>query len=260
MATVTLHIYDVTGSAAVREMNKLLLAVGTGAFHGGVEVYGKEWSYGYADEGSGVFCCTPMACEGHQYRESVVIGETAMSPQEVGQVLEQLMEAWPGNEYDLLRRNCVLFSDELCVQLGVGNIPRWVKNLAGAGATVLDGFKQASDAAQTAAIIAAAKAEKFDEQYKLGKKADAAVSSLRSRAAELDEKYKIRSKADELSSAVSAKAAIVAMKAAAKASELDEQYRLKEKALAIGADAASMAARAGSAVGSHLKGFLSAKK
>lgn len=284
MSTVTLRIYDVTGSSAVQELNKLLLAVGTGAFHSGVEVYSKEWSYGYVDEGSGVFCCAPMACEGHQYRQSIVIGETDKTPQEVGQVLEQLMETWPGSEYDLLRRNCVLFSDELCVQLGVGNVPHWVKNLAGAGATVLDGFKKASDAAETAAIIATAKAEQFDDQFKLSEKADAAVLTLHSRASELDEKYKISSKAGDVSSALSAQATVVAMKAAekaseldeqyrlrekalklgadaaAKASELDEQYRLREKALGLGADAASLAARAGGAMGSQLKGFLAAKK
>ena len=35
-------------------------------------------------------------------------------------------EDWPGFEYDLLRRNCCLFSKEFVEQLGTGPVPGWV--------------------------------------------------------------------------------------------------------------------------------------
>ena len=39
---------------------EVLRVAGTGAFHAAVEVYRAEWSYGFTDEGTGVFCCEPM--------------------------------------------------------------------------------------------------------------------------------------------------------------------------------------------------------
>lgn len=90
-----LRIYDVTGAEArvprfvclqvackkvVSGLNRLCRVIGTGAFHAGVEawhevpaavekpnkgvelaageqVYGLEWSFGFTDDGSGVFSC-----------------------------------------------------------------------------------------------------------------------------------------------------------------------------------------------------------
>lgn len=166
-APVILHIYDVGGSSAVSGLNKGLSAMGTGAFHGGVEVYGTEWSFGGCDSGTGVFDCPPKGCDVHKYRESVDMGSTTLSEGEVTAIIERMSDAWPGVEYDILRKNCVLFSDAFCVELGVGHIPAWCLNLAGAGATVCDGAGKAKDAAQAAAIMAAAKAGQIDPKYEL---------------------------------------------------------------------------------------------
>merc|ERR1712224_476437 len=113
-----------------------LRAVGTGAFHAAVEVQGSEWSYGYVDEGTGVFDCEPKQCDMHQYRESLPMGETPRSAKEISDLLDRMASEWPGVEYDLLRKNCCSFSDAFCQELGVGPIPSWVTNLAGAGATL----------------------------------------------------------------------------------------------------------------------------
>ena len=44
-------------------------------FHGGVEIHGLEWSFGWADEGySGVFECEPTRNELHSYKEVSTIG------------------------------------------------------------------------------------------------------------------------------------------------------------------------------------------
>jgi len=258
-AVVTLHVYDVSTDPNIPEVNKLLQAIGTGAFHGGVEIYGKEWSYGYVSDGTGVFCCAPKGCDAHHYRESIEIGTTKMSPSDVGTLLARLTDEWPGVQYDLLRRNCVLFSDALCQELGVGRIPSWVTNLAGAGATLDDGFKQAQSSAQAAAIIAAAKAGEIDEKYRVQEKAgkamnDAAVVASQAatqaavlaaqaseRAKELNEKHKIKERAGDAMQQTAAQASILAMQAANKASELDQQYQIQEKATGLAAYAAMRA-------------------
>jgi len=181
-APVTLHIYDVGGSSAVTGLNKALSAAGTGAFHGGVEVYGKEWSFGGCDSGTGVFDCPPKGCDVHKYRESVDLGSTTLSEGEVMAIIERMSDAWPGVEYDILRKNCVLFSDAFSVELGTGHIPSWCLNLAGAGATLCDVPGKAKDAAQAAAIMAAAKAGNVDPKYELsalqGKAAAAGAGAM----------------------------------------------------------------------------------
>lgn len=136
---VTLHIYDVVGHTLVRNMNCIFRALGTGAFHTGVEVFGHEWSYGYSDHRhSGVFCVAPRSCNAHAYREALHMGDTTLSPGEVQRLMEQMAGEWPGQDYDLLRRNCCHFTTSLCMRLGVGPIPNWLTNLASMGASLLD--------------------------------------------------------------------------------------------------------------------------
>lgn len=238
MAKVVLHIYDVSTDPSIGEVNKILVAMGTGAFHGGVEVYNKEWSYGYTAKGSGVFCCEPKGCTAHIYRESIVMGDTKLNPKEVGAVLEKMMEEWPGTDYNLLRKNCVIFSDTFCQKIGVGNVPPWVTNLAGAGATLENGAQQA----QATAIMAAAKAGEIDEKYKISSKASEAASVAATQATllaaqasakytELDKQYKFKETATDAAVKTQAKATLLAMQACTKASELDQQYKIQETAL-----------------------------
>eukprot|EP00439_Symbiodinium_sp_Y106_P024016 s7610_g2.t3 len=83
---VTLRIYDVTGTEVISGLNRLCRAIGTGAFHAGVEVYGAEWSFGYTDDGgSGIFSCAaglyqcdPGECGEHTYREAEGVAKTAI--------------------------------------------------------------------------------------------------------------------------------------------------------------------------------------
>jgi len=238
MAKVVLHIYDVSNDPSIGEVNKILVAMGTGAFHGGVEVYGKEWSYGYSEAGSGVFCCQPKGCTAHSYRESIPMGDTKLNPKEVSELLTKMMAEWKGTEYDLLRRNCVVFSNEFCQKLGVGSVPVWVKNLAGAGATLENGAKQA----QATAIMAAAKAGEIDEKYQISSKASEAASAAATQATllaaqasakytELDAKYKFQETAADAAVKTYAQATLLAMQTCTKASELDQQYKIQETAL-----------------------------
>jgi hypothetical protein len=216
-APVTLHIYDVGDQKAVTNVNKLLKPIGTGAFHGAVEVYGEEWSYGYIDEGTGVFSNPPKECSMHTYRESVPMGETKLSEEEVGKLIKEMQDAWPGEDYDLLRHNCCTFSDALCVKLGVGNAPKWVTNLAGAGATLEDGFKAVHSKAQSAAIVAAAKADEIDAKYQIRSKTEAKAKDIAKFSQDMDQKYGI---------SVGAQNALD--KANAKFKELDDKHKITE--------------------------------
>lgn len=142
-AQVTLHVYDVTGLKAVCSVNKILRRLGTGLFHCGVEVHGREWSYSdinapiLAKGATGVFSCQPGACEGHGWRESIVMGRTPLNEYQVHLLVESLKARWPVADYHTLSRNCCHFSDEFCRSLGVGSIPPWIVSLAGIGSGLL---------------------------------------------------------------------------------------------------------------------------
>merc|ERR1712232_879734 len=85
-----------------------------------------------SDEGTGIFSCPPMKCGNHSYRESVQMGQTELSDREVIDLLKVLAKDWPGSSYDVLRRNCCHFGDELCRWLAVGAIPDWITSAADA--------------------------------------------------------------------------------------------------------------------------------
>eukprot|EP00930_Biecheleria_cincta_P088733 TRINITY_DN77990_c0_g1_i1.p1 TRINITY_DN77990_c0_g1~~TRINITY_DN77990_c0_g1_i1.p1 ORF type:complete len:302 (-),score=47.11 TRINITY_DN77990_c0_g1_i1:14-880(-) len=215
---VTLQIYDVSGNAAIKNVNQIFRVMGTGAFHAAVEVYGQEWSFGYTPDGSGVFSCPPRGCTAHSYREPVPMAETDMSEREVQALLVQLADEWPGKDYDLLRKNCCHFSDEFCRRLGVGSVPAWVTNLAGAGATLNRGFSTLTSHAQNAAIIAAAKAGQIDEQYKgIRSTVQARAHDLLTKAGELHSKLGITHTAKEAASRATQTASSAAAAAAQQA-------------------------------------------
>jgi len=242
---VTLHLYDVTGNEVISKVNRILAPLGTGVFHGAVEIYGQEWSFGYCDEGTGVFSCPPKGCEMHKYRMPVPMGEAKMSEAEVDELLDIMSGEWGGASYDLLRRNCCSFSDDFCRRLGVGAIPYWVLNLAAAGATVHDGFKKAQSESERAAIITAAKANEIDEKYQISSKTQALANDVVGKASELDEKYGVSKNID------------------AKWKELDGKHDLTGKAAKATGTCAAAATATGAAIAGKagaLLGALSAPK
>lgn len=87
---------------------------------------GWEYSYGYNDEDmTGVFSGLPTACDMHSYRESLPLGHITISAAHVDKILAKMEELWHGWEYHMLTRNCVNFTEQLCRELGMGEIPRW---------------------------------------------------------------------------------------------------------------------------------------
>ncbi|XP_020517129.1 desumoylating isopeptidase 2 isoform X2 [Amborella trichopoda] len=147
MPEVILHIYDVTNSGSAKTNNTIVninkifkdgIGLG-GIFHSAVQVYGdEEWSFGFCENGSGVFSCPPCKNPMYAYRESIALGETGFSISKVNQILRELSREWPGNSYDLLSRNCNHFCDQLCERLGVPKLPAWVNRFANAGDAAME--------------------------------------------------------------------------------------------------------------------------
>ncbi|KAL2456079.1 PPPDE putative thiol peptidase family protein [Forsythia ovata] len=144
---VILHVYDVTNGASdktnntIVQINKIFKdGIGLGGiFHSAVQVYGDdEWSFGYCEQGTGVFSCPSGKNPMYTYRESIKLGTTAFSIFKVNQILRELSREWPGHSYDLLSKNCNHFCDEFCERLGVPKLPGWVNRFAHAGDTAAE--------------------------------------------------------------------------------------------------------------------------
>lgn len=161
LAEVTVHVYDVSHSTKVEHANDILYRLGTGIFHAAVEVYGLEWSYGKS-KGSGVFSCQPRSCKAHHFRESVPMGKTRCTPEEVQNILREMRKEWRGPDYELLKRNCTHFSDDFCRRLGLRRLPRWILNLSAAGVTVKGGVIYLKSVSSAPGVAAVAKAGSID--------------------------------------------------------------------------------------------------
>lgn len=185
MTEVKLHIYDVTNSDSdktnntIVQFNKIFkdrIGLG-GIFHSAIEVFGdEEWSFGYCEEGSGVFSCPSGKNPMYTYRECVVLGKTDRSTSKVNQLLRELSREWPGESYDLLSKNCNHFCDELCERVGVPKLPGWVNRFANAGDTAVEiagntafRFRQAKTEIVSASKVA--------YRFLLGANSNAAASS-----------------------------------------------------------------------------------
>jgi len=133
---VLLHVYELE---AFNGINRLMVAPGLGgALHVGVEVFGREWSYGGGSgNGSGVVCEMPRQNRQHRYRETVLLERTLLSDGEVALLMGELVERWQQKDYHWLHWNCLAFANELCSRLGVSGIPAWIDRLS-RSAGVLD--------------------------------------------------------------------------------------------------------------------------
>jgi len=136
VAPVTLHVYTVGSSKRISRLSAFtqdFLKQG-GIFHAGVEVYGREWSYGYSASGTGVFQVPPRSCGMHKYRESIYLGDCGMTEDQVFAIIRPMVRNWTGNQYDLLKHNCCFFSKELVENLKTERkMPVWVYKLAETG-------------------------------------------------------------------------------------------------------------------------------
>jgi len=117
--TIILNVYDLSSS------NSFLHSWGMGAYHSGVELNGREYSYGKSDgRGSGIFECEPRLASGCTFRESIELGSIEASGMEILKCIDSLRARYQASEYDILLQNCNHFCDDLAstlfCQFGVG--------------------------------------------------------------------------------------------------------------------------------------------
>jgi len=143
-AEVAINVYDKANST----LNTLAKATGLGGvYHVGVEIYWNEWSFGYADSGTGVYNTALGESTLGEFRERIPLGHTRRSPFEVISILSALRLEWPGHTYDLLEHNCVHFAKVFVDRLGdVETMPDWLGAMAGIGGSLVKTFGLADEA------------------------------------------------------------------------------------------------------------------
>lgn len=64
------------------------------------------------------------------FRESVLLGKTTLAPAEITRIINSLRDKFPGDSYDVIRKNCNTFTN--CVSEAVlhKGIPGYVNRLA----------------------------------------------------------------------------------------------------------------------------------
>lgn len=126
---VILNIYDMFWT------NDYTANVGVGVYHSGLEVYGREYAYGgHPFPFSGVFDIRPRESkelgEQFKFKESLHLGYTDFTDQEVEKILEELGKEFRGDKYHLMNRNCNHFTGSFSQILTGRDIPAWVNRLA----------------------------------------------------------------------------------------------------------------------------------
>lgn len=121
-AVVRLNVYHLNDSwCQSNHVSNQIFGIG-GAFHAGIEVHGKEWSYG----NEGITCSEPQSHQVHVFHESIPLGETDVTLDDVLWLIEELQIEWRGEDYNMLENNCCNFSDALSQELVGESIPAWV--------------------------------------------------------------------------------------------------------------------------------------
>jgi len=128
---VVVNVYD------LHHANDYAWYIGMGVFHSGVEIEGKEYSFGgHEFSYTGVFDITPRTAPGAKFRESHHLGDITITPRELQRIIDELSDEFPGNSYHPLTRNCNTFANELCLRLLKTGIPSYVNRLANVGSAL----------------------------------------------------------------------------------------------------------------------------
>nr|CAD2145581.1 unnamed protein product [Meloidogyne enterolobii] len=126
---VFLNVYDMYW------LNDYAFGLGVGVFHSGIEVHNIEYSYGgHPFPLSGIFENSPKdpdeLGDNFKFRESIHLGETDFSPEDVQKIIRQMGNEYQGDKYHLISKNCNHFSNQLSKTLTGKELPSWINRLA----------------------------------------------------------------------------------------------------------------------------------
>ncbi|RKP22146.1 DUF862-domain-containing protein [Rozella allomycis CSF55] len=112
--------------------NHFLYRLGLGVYHTGVELMGTEYCFGgHPYKFSGVFETVPrVGPPGVFFRESIFMGYIEKDDDDIVNVIRSIMIEYSGKSYNLLKRNCNHFSEDLVYRLTDNKTPRWINRLA----------------------------------------------------------------------------------------------------------------------------------
>eukprot|EP00947_MAST-08B_sp_MAST-8B-sp1_P004521 g4521.t1 len=103
---------------------------GLGLYHTGVEFCGREYTF----SSSGVFSTEPRHAPPAVFREAIVVGEVAMGSKDVEDIVNDLRQYFPGEDYHVVTKNCNSFSRALSrAILKKDAMPGWINRLANLG-------------------------------------------------------------------------------------------------------------------------------
>lgn len=67
------------------------------------------------------------------FRESILLGKSSLPLYEMHKIVDSLRDKFPGNSYDLIRKNCNTFTNCMCEAILHQKIPGYVNRLANMG-------------------------------------------------------------------------------------------------------------------------------
>ncbi|CAJ1383748.1 unnamed protein product [Effrenium voratum] len=127
---LSVYSFDLTGVSLLNSLGSNV----AGAYHSGLVVLGKEWSFGGHDaEGeSGVYSCKPEMNPDYQFYDRVVMGRIRGSVDQVHAIIRKISssEDWTGPNYNLFEKNCNHFVSDLCWALLRRRPPDWINRTA----------------------------------------------------------------------------------------------------------------------------------
>ena len=121
---VLLNVYDLSPA------NDYLVPVGFGLHHCGVEIMGREYSFG---SGSGIFEGPPGEAPGAKFRFQLEMGAYNGGSKELNQALDELRNDFGTADYNLVRKNCNHFCNALVWRLLQRSIPAYINRWADIG-------------------------------------------------------------------------------------------------------------------------------
>jgi hypothetical protein len=116
--------------------NDYLYPIGFGLHHSGVEIMGREYSFGSG--GSGIFEHAPRQAPGARFRVQLDMGSYDGGSPELNKALDDLRSSsgnssFGGDDYNLIRKNCNHFCNALVWRLLRIQVPGYVNRLADLG-------------------------------------------------------------------------------------------------------------------------------